>query len=162
MMNPRSIDAEPGWYNPFWWPIAAMILPFQAGKQVVDYVRGDPEADAPETRPPNVEGEGEVTTFDLVRNALRMRPDRIIVGESRGPEALDMMQAMNTGHEGSMTTIHANSPRDSMDRLEMMVGMAGYDIPIWVIRRQISSAIPEIWGSSSLISIPHWPCFANW
>ena len=94
-----------------------------------------------ETRPPNVEGEGAVTSFDLVRNALRMRPDRIIVGECRGREALDMLQAMNTGHEGSMTTIHANSPRDAMDRLEMMVGMAGFDIPIWVIRRQVASAI---------------------
>lgn len=94
-----------------------------------------------ETRPPNVEGEGEMTTYDLVRNALRMRPDRIIVGECRGPEAMDMLQAMNTGHQGSMTTIHANTPRDSMDRLEMMVGMAGFDIPIWVIRRQVASAI---------------------
>ena len=94
-----------------------------------------------ETRPANVEGEGEMTTYDLVRNSLRMRPDRIIVGECRGPEALDMLQAMNTGHQGSMTTIHANSPRDAMDRLEMMVGMAGFDIPIWVIRRQVASAI---------------------
>ncbi len=94
-----------------------------------------------ETRPRNVEGEGEMTTYDLVRNALRMRPDRIIVGECRGPEAMDMLQAMNTGHQGSMTTIHANSPRDAMDRLEMMVGMAGFEIPIWVIRRQVASAI---------------------
>ncbi len=94
-----------------------------------------------ETRPRNVEGEGEMSTYDLVRNALRMRPDRIIVGECRGPEALDMLQAMNTGHQGSMTTIHANSPRDAMDRLEMMVGMAGFEIPIWVIRRQVASAI---------------------
>ena len=94
-----------------------------------------------ETRPANIEGEGEVTTRDLVRNALRMRPDRIIVGECRGPEALDMLQAMNTGHEGSMTTIHANSPRDALSRLEMMVGMAGFDLPIWVIRKQVASAI---------------------
>ncbi len=94
-----------------------------------------------ETRPVNVENQGEVTTRDLVRNALRMRPDRIIVGECRGAEALDMLQAMNTGHEGSLTTIHANSPRDSLSRLEMMVGMAGFDLPIWVIRRQIASAI---------------------
>ena len=94
-----------------------------------------------ETRPRNVEGEGEMSTYDLVRNALRMRPDRIIVGECRGPEALDMLQAMNTGHQGSMTTIHANSLRDAMDRLEMMVGMAGFEIPIWVIRRQVASAI---------------------
>ncbi|MGW8257724.1 MAG: CpaF family protein, partial [Thermoguttaceae bacterium] len=94
-----------------------------------------------ETRPANTEGEGEVTTRDLVRNALRMRPDRIIVGECRGAEALDMLQAMNTGHEGSLTTIHANSPRDALSRLEMMVGMAGFDLPIWVIRRQVASAI---------------------
>jgi pilus assembly protein CpaF len=94
-----------------------------------------------ETRPPNVEGEGEVTTRDLVRNALRMRPDRIIVGECRGAEALDMLQAMNTGHEGSLTTIHANTPRDAISRLEMMVGMAGFDLPVWVIRRQIASSI---------------------
>lgn len=94
-----------------------------------------------ETRPSNIEGSGEVSTRDLVRNALRMRPDRIIVGECRGPEALDMLQAMNTGHDGSLTTVHANSPRDAMMRLEMMVGMAGVDIPIWTIRRQIASAI---------------------
>ncbi len=94
-----------------------------------------------ETRAANLEGEGEVPTRDLVRNALRMRPDRIIVGECRGLEALDMLQAMNTGHEGSMTTIHANTARDALSRLEMMVGMAGYDLPIWVIRRQMASAI---------------------
>ena len=94
-----------------------------------------------ETRPANIEGEGEVNTRDLVRNALRMRPDRIIVGECRGPEALDMLQAMNTGHDGSLTTVHANTPRDALMRLEMMVGMAGVDIPIWTIRRQIASAV---------------------
>jgi pilus assembly protein CpaF len=94
-----------------------------------------------ETRPPNVEGTGEVTTRDLVKNALRMRPDRIIVGECRGPEALDMLQAMNTGHDGSMTTVHANDTRDAISRLEMMVGMAGFDLPIWVTRRQIAAAI---------------------
>jgi pilus assembly protein CpaF len=94
-----------------------------------------------ETRPPNIEGTGQVTTRDLVRNALRMRPDRIIIGECRGPETLDMLQAMNTGHEGSMTTIHANDTRDAISRLEMMVGMAGFEVPIWIIRRQISSAI---------------------
>jgi pilus assembly protein CpaF len=94
-----------------------------------------------ETRPANIEGQGQVTTRDLVRNALRMRPDRIIVGECRGPESLDMLQAMNTGHEGSMTTIHANSSRDATSRLEMMVGMAGFDLPLWTIRRQIASAI---------------------
>jgi pilus assembly protein CpaF len=94
-----------------------------------------------ETRPPNIEGTGEVTTRDLVRNALRMRPDRIIVGECRGAEALDMLQAMNTGHDGSLTTIHANDTRDALSRLEMMVGMAGFDVPIWVTRRQIASAV---------------------
>ena len=94
-----------------------------------------------ETRAPNIEGTGEVTTRDLVRNALRMRPDRIIVGECRGPEALDMLQAMNTGHDGSLTTIHANDTRDALSRLEMMVGMAGFDLPMWLIRRQIAAAI---------------------
>jgi pilus assembly protein CpaF len=94
-----------------------------------------------ETRPPNIEGSGEVTTRDLVRNALRMRPDRIIVGECRGAESLDMLQAMNTGHDGSLTTIHANDTRDALSRLEMMVGMAGFDLPIWIIRRQVASAI---------------------
>ena len=94
-----------------------------------------------ETRPNNVEGVGIVTTRDLVRNALRMRPDRIVIGECRGPEALDMLQAMNSGHEGSMSTIHANDTRDALGRLEMMVGMAGFDLPLWVIRRQIASAV---------------------
>jgi pilus assembly protein CpaF len=94
-----------------------------------------------ETRPANIEGAGEVTTRDLVRNALRMRPDRIIIGECRGPEALDMLQAMNTGHDGSLTTVHANDTRDALGRLEMMVGMAGFDMPMWIIRRQIASAI---------------------
>ncbi|MFN6106354.1 MAG: CpaF family protein [Planctomycetaceae bacterium] len=94
-----------------------------------------------ETRPPNVEGQGAVTCRDLARNTLRMRPDRLVVGESRGPEALDMLQAMNTGHDGSMTTLHANDTRDAVSRLEMMVGMAGFDLPIWVIRRQIASAV---------------------
>jgi pilus assembly protein CpaF len=94
-----------------------------------------------ETRPPNIEGTGEVTTRDLVRNALRMRPDRIIIGECRGPEALDMLQAMNTGHDGSLTTVHANDTRDAISRLEMMVGMSGIEVPIWVTRRQIASAI---------------------
>jgi pilus assembly protein CpaF len=94
-----------------------------------------------ETRPKNIEGNGEVTCRDLVRNALRMRPDRIIIGECRGGETLDMLQAMNTGHDGSMTTIHANDSRDALARLEMMVGMAGFDLPIWIIRRQIASAV---------------------
>jgi pilus assembly protein CpaF len=104
-----------------------------------------------ETRPSNAEGAGEVLTRDLVRNALRMRPDRIIVGECRGPEALDMLQAMNTGHEGSMSTVHANDTRDALARLEIMVGMAGFDLPIWVIRKQISSAIHIIVQASRLI-----------
>ena len=94
-----------------------------------------------ETRPRNIEGSGEVTIRDLVRNALRMRPERVIVGECRGEEALDMLQAMNTGHDGSLTTIHANNPRDAISRLEMMVGMAGFDVPIWTIRKQIASAL---------------------
>jgi len=94
-----------------------------------------------ETRPPNIEGIGEITIRDLVRNALRMRPDRIIVGECRGAEALDMLQAMNTGHDGSLTTLHANSARDMVKRLETMVLMAGFDLPIKAIREQISMAI---------------------
>ena len=94
-----------------------------------------------ETRPRNIEGSGEVTTRDLVRNALRMRPDRIVVGECRGPEALDMLQAMNTGHDGSLTTVHANSPRDALSRLEMMIGMAGFELPVRTVRQQIASAI---------------------
>ncbi|HMP59313.1 MAG TPA: CpaF family protein [Gemmatales bacterium] len=94
-----------------------------------------------ETRPPNLEGVGEVRMRDLVRNSLRMRPDRIIVGEVRGPEALDMLQAMNTGHEGSLTTVHANDTRDALARLEMMVTMTGYDLPIGVIRQYVASAI---------------------
>jgi len=94
-----------------------------------------------EARPPNAEGSGEVRIRDLVRNALRMRPDRIIVGEVRGPEALDMLQAMNTGHEGSMTTVHCNSPRDALSRLETMVLMAGYDLPVRAIREQVASAL---------------------
>jgi pilus assembly protein CpaF len=94
-----------------------------------------------ETRPANVEGKGEIRQRDLVRNALRMRPDRIIVGECRGEEAFDMLQAMNTGHEGSMTTIHANSPRDALKRLEQMVGMAGLPMTLSAIRSQIASAL---------------------
>ncbi len=97
-----------------------------------------------EARPPNVEGRGEITIRELVRNALRMRPDRIIVGECRGGEALDMLQAMNTGHDGSMTTGHANSPRDLLSRLEVMVLMAGMDLPVRAIREQISSAVDII------------------
>ena len=94
-----------------------------------------------ESRPPNVEGKGEITMRQLVINSLRMRPDRIIVGECRGPEALDMLQAMNTGHDGSMTTAHSNSPRDTLARLETMVLMAGMDLPLRAIREQVASAL---------------------
>jgi pilus assembly protein CpaF len=94
-----------------------------------------------ETRPPNVEGTGEVTIRDLFRNALRMRPDRIVIGECRGAEALDMLQAMNTGHDGSLTTIHANGPRDALSRIETMVLMAGHDLPLRAIREQTVAAL---------------------
>ena len=94
-----------------------------------------------ETRPPNIEGEGTITQRELLRNTLRMRPDRIIIGEVRGEEAIDMLQAMNTGHEGSMTTVHANTPRDALRRLENMASMAGMNFPLKAIREQISSAL---------------------
>jgi pilus assembly protein CpaF len=94
-----------------------------------------------EARPPNIEGQGEISIRDLVRNALRMRPDRIIVGEVRGAEALDMLQAMNTGHDGSLSTVHSNSPRDALSRVETMVLMAGFDLPTRAIREQIASAL---------------------
>ena len=94
-----------------------------------------------ESRPPNVDGKNGVSMRDLVRNALRMRPDRIIIGECRGPEALDMLQAMNSGHEGSLTTLHANTPRDALTRLETMLLMAGFEVPIKALRRQIQSAV---------------------
>src|SRR6187551_706483 len=97
-----------------------------------------------EARPPNIEGEGAIPIRDLVRNSLRMRPDRIIVGECRGPEALDMLQAMNTGHDGSLSTVHANAPRDALARIETMVLMAGYDLPVRAIRQQVSSALDLI------------------
>jgi pilus assembly protein CpaF len=97
-----------------------------------------------ETRPPNIEGKGQVTQRDLVINSLRMRPDRIVVGEVRGKEAFDMLQAMNTGHDGSLTTIHANSPRDALMRLETMVAMANFEIPSEFVRRYISSAIDVV------------------
>ena len=97
-----------------------------------------------ESRPPNIEGKGEVSIRDLVMNSLRMRPDRIVVGECRGGEALDMLQAMNTGHDGSMTTLHANSPRDALSRLETMVLMAGMDLPVRAIREQVASAVDVI------------------
>ena len=103
-----------------------------------------------EARPPNIEDRGEVTIRDLVRNALRMRPDRIVVGEVRGGEALDMLQAMNTGHEGSLSTLHANSPRDALARLETMVLMAGLDLPARAIREQVASAIHLILHLSRL------------
>src|SRR5262249_44071408 len=97
-----------------------------------------------ETRPPNIEGVGEVVTRDLVRNALRMRPDRIIVGECRGAEALDMLQAMNTGHEGSMPTPHATAPRAPRPARERWAALAGSPLPIWIIRRQVASAIQVV------------------
>jgi pilus assembly protein CpaF len=113
-----------------------------------------------EARPPNLEGRNAVTQRDLVRNALRMRPDRIIVGEVRGSEAFDMLQAMNTGHEGSLTTVHANSPRDALARVENMVLMAGFDLPVRAIREQIASAIQLVLqlvrfvdGSRKVVSI---------
>jgi pilus assembly protein CpaF len=94
-----------------------------------------------ESRPPNVEGKGEISIRDLVINTLRMRPERIVVGECRGGEALEMLQAMNTGHDGSMTTLHANSPRDAIARIETMCLMAGMDLPVRAIREQIASAV---------------------
>ena len=104
-----------------------------------------------ETRPPNIEGRGEISQRSLVKNSLRMRPDRIVVGEVRGAEVLDMLQAMNTGHQGSMTTVHANSPRDAITRLENMVNLAGYNIGIKPIRQQIASAITVIIQIARLI-----------
>ena len=94
-----------------------------------------------EARPKNIEGEGEIAIRELVRNSLRMRPDRIIVGEVRGSEALDMLQAMNTGHDGSLCTVHANTPRDALARIETMVLMAGFDLPVRAIRQQVASAL---------------------
>ena len=104
-----------------------------------------------ESRPANIEGQGEIRIRDLVRNALRMRPDRIIVGEVRGPETVDMLQAMNTGHEGSLTTIHANSPRDALARLEVLVLTAGVDLPLRAIREQIASAFDVVVQISRLV-----------
>ena len=103
-----------------------------------------------ETRPPNIEGKGAISATDLVRNALRMRPERIIIGECRGPEALDMLQAMNTGHEGSLTTIHANTPRDTLARLETMIMMAGFELPLKAMRTQIASAVDLVVQASRL------------
>jgi pilus assembly protein CpaF len=97
-----------------------------------------------ETRPPNLEGQGEVTMYHLVRNCLRMRPERIIVGEVRGPEVFDLLQAMNTGHDGSMGTIHANSPRDCMKRMESMIAMGGFDLPVDTVREMIASSVDVI------------------
>ena len=103
-----------------------------------------------ETRPPNIEGKGAISATDLVKNALRMRPERIIIGECRGPESLDMLQAMNTGHDGSLTTTHANTPRDCIARLETMVMMSGFELPIKAMRQQISSAVHLIIQASRL------------
>jgi pilus assembly protein CpaF len=97
-----------------------------------------------ESRPMNIQGAGEVRIRDLLKNSLRMRPDRIIVGECRGGEALDMLQAMNTGHDGSLTTVHANSTRDAISRIETMVLMAGFDLPVRAIREQIASAVDMV------------------
>src|SRR5689334_1096131 len=97
-----------------------------------------------ETRPPNIEGKGAITATDLVKNALRMRPERIIIGECRGPETLDMLQAMNTGHDGSLTTLHANTPRDALARLETMIMMSGFELPIKALRQQIASSVDLI------------------
>jgi len=97
-----------------------------------------------ETRPPNIEGKGDITQRDLVRNALRMRPDRIVLGEVRGAEAMDMLQAMNTGHDGSLATLHANTPREALGRIENMVAMAGFELPIRAVRAQISSAVDVV------------------
>ncbi len=104
-----------------------------------------------ETRPSNIEGKGEINARDLVKNCLRMRPDRVIIGECRGGESLDMLQAMNTGHDGSMTTIHANNPRDAMSRLEVMVAMAGFDIPPKALRSQIASAVNIVIQANRLV-----------
>ncbi|VAX38172.1 Type II/IV secretion system ATP hydrolase TadA/VirB11/CpaF, TadA subfamily [hydrothermal vent metagenome] len=97
-----------------------------------------------ETRPPNIEGKGQVTATDLVKNCLRMRPDRVIIGECRGAETLDMLQAMNTGHEGSLTTVHANNPRDAVSRIETMIAMGGIELPLKAIRHQFASAVDVI------------------
>ena len=97
-----------------------------------------------ETRPPNLEGEGQVTMRDLVKNCLRMRPERIIVGEVRGPEAFDLLQAMNTGHDGSMGTLHANSPREALSRIESMITMGGYSLPSRTIREMIVSSVDVV------------------
>lgn len=107
-----------------------------------------------ESRPPDIDGRGQVTIRDMVRNSLRMRPDRIIVGECRGGEALDMLQAMNTGHDGSLTTLHANSPRDALMRLETMVLMAGMELPLKVIRQQVASAVDLVIHQSRLKNGP--------
>ena len=103
-----------------------------------------------ETRPSNIEGKGRINATDLVKNALRMRPDRIIIGECRGPEALDMLQAMNTGHEGSLTTIHANTPRDAVSRLETMISMGGLELPLKAVRQQFAAAVDVIIQSNRL------------
>jgi pilus assembly protein CpaF len=133
--------------------ISSYIPPDERIVTVEDAVElrlGQPHVLQMESRPLNIEGRGEITIRDLVRNALRMRPDRIVVGEVRGQEALDMLQAMNTGHEGSISTLHANSPRDGLSRLETMVLMAGVDLPIRAIREQISSAIDVVVHQSRL------------
>src|SRR5262249_18108133 len=112
-----------------------------------------------ETRPANLEGKGAITIRDLVKNCLRMRPDRIVVGEGRSGEALDMLQAMNTGHDGSLTTLHANTPRDALARLETLVLMAGMDLPVRAIREQIASAVQVIVQQARLVDGSRKICF---
>jgi len=107
-----------------------------------------------ETRPANIEGKGRIAIRDLLINSLRMRPDRIVVGECRGPETLDMLQAMNTGHDGSLTTLHANSTRDCVSRVETMVMMAGFDLPVRAIRQQFASAVNVIISAQRLTGGP--------
>ncbi len=109
-----------------------------------------PHAVRLETRPPNLEGEGQITMRDLVRNCLRMRPERIIVGEVRGPEAFDLLQAMNTGHDGSMGTLHANSPREALSRIKSMITMGGYSLPSRTIREMICGSIDVVIQSARL------------
>jgi pilus assembly protein CpaF len=111
-----------------------------------------------ESRPPNIEGKGRIAIRDLLINSLRMRPDRIVVGECRGPETLDMLQAMNTGHDGSLTTIHANTTRDAVQRIETLVMMAGFDLPVKAIRQQFSSAVDLLILASRLTGGPRKIC----
>ena len=127
-----------------------IVMKYMNGMDAAELKLVQPHVVRLEARPPNVEGKGAVTIRDLVKNCLRMRPDRIIVGECRSGEALDMLQAMNTGHDGSLTTVHANSPRDVISRLETMVMMSGMELPSKAIREQIASAVDIIIHESRL------------